>query len=159
MSDSIRVNGNLLSWGSCGFKIDSQRYYGITAISFSEALEQSLKYGMGRHHAPRARTRGKYTVEPLKITAEVQTIRLVQQALAAKASDQRSYGTVEFEVFLEAIELEQQYTADFLRCKWAKNSSNFVEDAEGLYQEVELSTMQISQNGLVLFDATQGNTP
>lgn len=157
MSDSIRVNGNLLSWGSCGFKIDSERFFGIKSISFSEALEQVLVYGMGRHHAPRARTRGKYTVEPLKIVAEVNTIKVVQAALAQQAADGRSYGTVEFEVFLEAVEAEQTYTAEFLRCKWAKTGSSFEEGPEALYQECELSTMQVVQNGLTLFDASEGS--
>lgn len=157
MSDSIRVNGNLLSWGSCGIKVDSERYYGVKSISFGEALEQALIHGMGRHHAPRARTRGKYIPEPLKVMVEVESLKLMQQALAARAKDGRSYGTVEFEVFLEAVEAEQSFTAEFLRCKWAKNTGSFEEGPDGLYQEAEWSTMQISQNGLVLFDATEGS--
>jgi hypothetical protein len=159
MSDSVRVNGNALSWASCGFKIDSDRYYGIKSISFDEALESVLVHGMGKHYAPRARTRGKYVPGVLKITAEVNTIKTVQQALAARAADQRSYGTVEFEVFLEAVEAEQTYTAEFLRCRWAKNTASFEESPEAAYQEAELSVMQIIQNGLSLFDATEGNVP
>jgi hypothetical protein len=157
MSDSIRVNGNLLSWGSGGLKIDSVPYYGIKDISFDEAIEQALIYGMGRHHAPRARTRGKYVPSALKVVMEVQTVKVVQRALAAQASDGRSFGTVEFEVFLEGVEAEQTYTAQFNRCKWQKTGVAWSEGPDAWYQECEFNFFTVVQNGLTLFDATAGS--
>lgn len=157
MSDSIRVNGNVLSWASLGFKIDGDRYYGFKSINFAEALEQVLVHGMGRHYAPRARTAGKYTPEPIKLMGEVNSLKIIRGVLAAQAADQRSYGTVEFECFLEGVEAEQTITAEFLRCKWAKNTGNFEETPEALYEEIELSTMQIVRDGLTLFNATEGS--
>jgi hypothetical protein len=157
MSDSIRVNGNLLSWGSGGIKIASDRYFGIKEISFSEALEQTLIYGMGRHHAPRARTRGKYVPEVLKVVMEVNTVKTVQAALAAQAADSRSFATVEFEVFLEGVEAEQTYTAQFNRCKWQKTGASWSEGPDAWYQECEFNYFTVVQNGLTLFDATEGS--
>lgn len=156
MSDSIRVNGNLLSWGSGGIKIDSVRYFGIKSISFDEAIEQTLIYGMGRHHAPRARTRGKYVPSTLKAVIEVNTVKIMQAALAAQASDGRSFGTVEFETFLEAVEIEQTYTAEFNRCKWQKTSAAWEEGTDAWYQECEFNFFTVQQNGLTLFDSTEG---
>jgi hypothetical protein len=157
MADNIRVNGNLLSWGSLGLKIGAERYYGFKSISYGEGIESVLVYGMGRHHAPRGRTRGKYVIEPLKLQGEVESLKIVRQTLAALAPDGRSYGTVEFEVFLEAVEQEQSSTTEFLRCRWAKNTGSFEESAEGLYEEIEISVLQIRRDGLSLFDASEGS--
>lgn len=157
MADSIRVNGNLLSWASLGIKIAGDRYYGFKSIGYSEAIESALVYGMGRHQAPRGRTRGQYTVEPLKLVGEVESLKIIRQALAVKAKDGRSYGTVEFEVFLEAVESDQQSVTEFLRCKWAKNTGNFEQGPDGLYEEIEVSTLQIRRDGLTLFDASEGS--
>jgi hypothetical protein len=157
MADNIRVNGNLLSWGSLGLKIEAERFYGFKSISYGEGIESVLVYGMGRHHAPRGRTRGKYVIEPLKLQGEVQTLKVVRQTLAARALDGKSYGTVEFEVFLEAVEQEQSSTTEFLRCRWAKNTGSFEESAEGLYEEIEISVLQIRRDGFTLFDASEGS--
>lgn len=159
MADSVRVNGVQIGWSSAKLKIDGDLVTGVTAIEYADSVEQSLAYGMGRHFAPRARTRGKYVPSALKVVLEVNTVKVVQAALAAQAADGRSYGTVEFEVFLEGVEAEQTYTANFNRCKWQKTSAAWSEGPDAWYQECEFNFMTVLQNGLCLFDATQGQTP
>jgi len=63
MADEIRVNGNQHSWGSIFLKFDGDRYFGFTAINFSDSRERVKAHGMGRHQGARGRSRGKYDTE------------------------------------------------------------------------------------------------
>ena len=68
MIDDLRVNGNLIGWGSHILKMDGERIYGITSIGFDQKRERSYGYGMTRAHAPSGRTGGKYTPGAVKMT-------------------------------------------------------------------------------------------
>lgn len=157
MADQIRVNGNLLSWGSIKVKVDGDVFHGFTAIKYGDARERVKAYGMGRHHAPRGRSRGKYSTEPVVLTGPKSTMQELRAALAAKSSTGTSYGDVTFQVVAQYFETDETpITVEIEDCTWAKNTSSEEESADPLSEDVELDCMRIRRNGLVLFDeATQ----
>jgi hypothetical protein len=151
MGDQLRVNGNIVSYGSIKAKIDSDLFVGFTSIGFAHKRERTFVYGMTPDQAPRARTRGKYTAEPIKLKGPKSTFQAMRQALAAKSGDGRSYGDVEFPVVLQLIEQEESHTIEFDRCVFTGASNSFEEGAEALMEEVELSCFHIIEDGLTLF--------
>lgn len=157
MSDEFLVNGNQVSWGSAILKLDGDRYSGITGFTVADKRERVKGYGMGRHHAPRSRSRGKYTVEPVKVTFWKASAQIFRMALAARSDDGRSYGDVEFEFVSEYIDTgDLPMIVQATRCVWAGNSSSDEEQPDPLKEEVEFDAMCIYRNGLVLFDGSEG---
>jgi hypothetical protein len=158
MADQLRINNNQHSWGSIVLKLDNDPFTGFTAITFADKRERVKAYGMGRHHAPRGRSRGKYTVEPVKLTGWKGSVQLFRQQLALRSPDGKSYGDVEFQIIVQYIETgEQPMTVEIDRCVWAGNSTSDEENPDPLKEEVEIDPMLIRRNGLVLFDASQGS--
>ncbi len=158
MSDAIRVNGNQLSWGSIVLKIGGARFYGFTGISFADKRERVKAYGMGRHQAPRGRSRGKYTVEPVKLTGWKGSMQEVREALAALSVDGISYGDVEFEITVQYVEADEiPMTVEIEHCVWGANTTSDEEGPDPLKEEVELDCMLIRRNGLTLFDSSAGS--
>lgn len=157
MADPVRINGNQYSWGSIVFKLDGERFTGFTAISYSDKRERVKAYGMGRHHAPRGRSRGKYTVEPVKVTGWKSSVQALREGLAKRAADGVSYGDVEFQGLVQYIESdESELTVQLDRLVWASNSASNEESPDPLKEEFELDCMLIRRNGLTLFDASEG---
>jgi hypothetical protein len=157
MSDAIRVNGNQLSWGSIILKVDSERYTGFTSISFADKRERVKAYGMTKHHAPRGRSRGKYTIEPVKLVGWKGSVQTLREALAALSLDGISYGDVEFQIVCQYVDTgENALTVEIDRCVWGGNSTSDEESADPLKEEIEIDAMLIRRNGLVLFDASEG---
>lgn len=155
--DQIRVNGNVHSYGSITVKIGDERIYGLTGITFSDKRERVKVYGMGRHQAPRGRTRGKYTLENVKLTGYKSTIQDMRALLAASSVDGISYGDVEFDVVVEITEADETpIVVEILRCVWASNNETAEEGPDPLKDEIELDPMMIRRNGLVLCDASEG---
>lgn len=153
--DPIIVNGNQISWGSIVLKLDEQRFTGFTAIAFSDKRERVKAYGMGRNHAPRGRSLGKYTIEPVKLTGWKESVQLFREALAAKTDGLKSYGDVEFACMVQYIEpSESEIDIEIERCVWMTNTSSDEENPDPLKEEVEFDAMLIRRNGLVLFDQT-----
>lgn len=158
MSDEIRVNGNQLSWGSIKVKLDGVLYYGFKSLAYGDKLERVKAYGMGKHQAPRGRSRGKYTIDPVKLGGPKASIQALREALAAKSTDGVSYGGVEFEVIAQYFEAQELgITVQCERCVFAANSSSEEEGADPLNEEIELDCMKIRRNGLVLFDESEGS--
>lgn len=157
MSDEIRVNRNQISWGSIIFKVDSERFTGFTSISFSDKRERVKAYGMGRHHAPRGRSRGKYTIEPVKVVGWKGSVAALRAGLAARAADGKSYGDVECQIVVQYVDTgEVPLTVEIDRCVWSSNASSEEEGPDPLKEEIEFDAMLIRRNGLVLFDASEG---
>ena len=155
MSDEIRVNGNLYSWGSITLKINDERFFGFTAISYADSRERVKAWGMGRHHAPRGRSRGKYDTEPVSLTGFKGSVQQARKALA-DTGDGESYGDVEFQILVQYIEEDETEINDELdRCVWTKNTSSNEEGPDPLTDEIELSCLLIRRNGLVLFDNSE----
>jgi len=157
MADELRINNNQHSWGSIILKCDSERYTGFTGISFADKRERVKAYGMTRHHAPRGRSRGKYTIDPVKLTGWKSSIAKLREALAARAADQKSYGDVEFQIVVQYVEYgEVPLTVEIDRCVIVGNSSSDDESPDPLKEEIEIDAMLIRRNGFVLFDASEG---
>lgn len=156
MADPIIVNNNQISWGSIVFKLDGERYTGFTAISYADKRERVKAYGMGRAHAPRGRSRGKYTVEPVKVTGWKNSVQIFRAALALKSPDGLSYGDVEFEGLVQYIEpSETEINVELNRLVWASNTSSDEENPDPLKEDVEFDAMFIRRNGMTLFTSTE----
>lgn len=156
MADQILVNGNQISWGSIILKLQSERFYGFTGISFADKRERVKGYGQGRHHGPRGRSLGKYSVENVKLTGWKASVQQFRQELALRSLVPLGYGDVEFQIdvqYIEADELPIQVSIE--RCVWAGNSTSDEESPDPLKEEIELDCMLIRRNGLVLFDSRQ----
>lgn len=152
MPDQIRVNGNVLSWGSITLKLGEERFTGFTAISYGDGRERVKVYGMGRSHRPRGRTRGKYTTEPVVVTGYKTSLQAFRQALADRAGG-NSYGDVEFQIVVEYTEADETpITVEIEDCTWTKNTSSESESADPLLEDAEFDCILIRRNGLVLFD-------
>lgn len=157
MSDQIRVNGNIMSWGSIILKIDNERFYGFNAISYADKRERVKGYGMGKHHAPRARSRGKYTIDPVKLSGPKSTVQALRDLLAKKSADKVSYGDVEFQISVQYIEDDESpMDVSIERCVVAGNSSNEEENPDPLKEDIEIDAMLIRRNGKTLFDNREG---
>jgi len=158
MGDQIRVNGNLHSWGSIVCKIGGERFFGFSAIKYADSRERVKAYGMGRHHAPRGRSRGKYSTEPVMLTGEKGSIQLLRKALADQASDGKSYGDVEFQIVVQYVESDDTpITVEIEDCVFTKNTTSDEEGPDPLKEEIEIDCMRIRRNGLVLFDESEGS--
>lgn len=157
MGDPIRVNGNQYSWGSIVLKADNDIWTGFTGISYADKRERVKAYGMGRHHAPRGRSRGKYTVESVKIIGWRGSVQLFRAGLALRSADLKSYGDVQFQIVVQYIESgELPITVEIDRCVVVGNSVSDEESADNLKDELEIDPMLIRRNGLVLFDGSEG---
>lgn len=157
MSDPIRVNGNLKSWGSMTFLPAGQRFSGFTSVAWGEKRERVKGYSMARHHAPYGRSAGKYTVENLKLTGYVDSVRDLKKFLATLANDGRSYGNVVFNGVLHYFEENNdEITVEFDRLTWAANSTSHEESPDPSKTDFELDCMFVRENGLTLFDSSEG---
>lgn len=156
MADEIRVNGMQLSWGSIIAKVDGERYTGFTAISYGDKVETAKTYGMGRHHSPRGRTRGKYTTEPVKLTGPKSSMQALREQLAKRSSDGKTYGTVPFELVVQFVDTgEKGITVALEECRLVGNTEGHEENPDPLTDEVEIDCMRIRRNGLTLFEEAQ----
>lgn len=157
MGDKIRVNGNQYSYGSIVFKLGDEQFTGFTAIQYGDKRTREKAYGMGRHHAPRGRSRGKYEPEPVKVTGYTSSVQALRAGLAKRAADGKSYGNVEFQGCVQYIEDDEgEYTVELDRLVWASNSTSDDEGSDLDKEDIELDVMLIRRNGLVLYDATNG---
>lgn len=159
MPDQQRINGNVYSWSSIRLKVGPELFTGFTSISYADKRERVKQYGMGRHHAPRGRSAGKYTVEKVKLAGPKDTIQALRATLAARSPDRRSYGNVEFEIVVQYTEFGNNLEpihVEIERCVLVGNSTGEEESADPLKEEVEIDPMLIRRNGLTLFDSSRG---
>jgi hypothetical protein len=164
MADQVRINGNAHSWGSIIAKVGGERFYGFNSVSFGDKRERVKGYGMGRHHAPRSRSAGKYSTDPVKLGGPKSSMQALRAKLAALSLDGISYGNVEFELTIQYVEPtttipggETPIQVDIHRCVITANSTSDEESADPLKEEVEIDCMAIRRNGLTLFDSSQGS--
>lgn len=163
MADQIRVNGNVYSWGSLILKIGGERFSGFNSISYGDKRERVKGYGMGRHQAPRSRSRGKYSTDPVKLAGPPGSANEIRAMLAALSSDGVSYGDVEFEIALQYVEPsvdgggETPMNIQIERCVIVADTATHEEGSDPLKEEIEIDCMLIRRNGLTLFDSSQGS--
>lgn len=157
MADQIRVNGNAFSWGSIVLKLDGERFYGFTGITYADKRERVKGGSLGRHQAPTRRSRGKYTTDPVKLTGWKSSIQAFRLGLALRSGNRLSYGDVEFETLVQYVESQDSselpMDVQITRCVWAGNSATDEESADPLKEEIEIDPMLIIRNGLTLFDS------
>lgn len=156
MSDGIRVNGNLHSWGSISVKADGDRYYGFKSIKYGQARERSLSYGQGKEHAPRGRSAGKYVPENATLGGAKSTILAFEESIAAKSPSGNSYGSASFDVVIQFIEAgDRPITIELLDCVIVKETSSHDEGPDALDEEIEIQPMRVKKNGMALYDDSE----
>lgn len=157
MSDQVRINGNIYSWGSITVKVAGEIYYGFTSITYADKRERTAVYGMGKHQAPRAKTRGKYSVDPVKLKGPKDSFDALRAQLASLSASGVSFGDFEFQITVQYVEDDETPITDTLnRCSYVGTSGSFEEGADAMMEEVEIFCMSILWNGLTLFDSTGG---
>ena len=158
MSDPFRINGNIHSWGSLILKVDGEPFTGFTSVGFGEKVTVVLAYGMGKHQAPRARTRGKYEPEPVKIGGPPGSFQILREALAQLSPTGTSYGNVVFQGVLQYVETDETpITIEMGGLRWTANTHSHEESPDPLKEENEFSCVGYRRNGLVLFDDSGGS--
>lgn len=160
MSDVQRINGNAYSWSSVVIKLDSQRFYGVTSLTFADKLEVGLGYGQGRHFAPLARTGGKYSCDDTKIVMRTSSFSDFAEYLATRAPDGISIGFAEWTVDAQWVEPAQlalsPMQAVLNRCRLIGVNQTQEQNTDETTVELTVSVMWILRNGLTLFDSSRG---
>jgi hypothetical protein len=155
MADQVRINGAQVSWGSIKVKIAGETFHGFTSLSYGDKLEVVKSYGMGKAHAPRGRSRGKYIIDPVKLAGPPSSMEALRVKLASMSSDSESYGMVEFLIVAQYLEPgEPPMTAEIEGCRYIATVENREESAEVLKDECEIDAMLIRRNGKTLFETT-----
>lgn len=151
--DAIQINGNQYDWGSIIIKIEGDDIYGVKGLKYSQKRERTKSYGAGKHHAPRGRSRGKYSAEG-GITLHKSTA----EELRAKLDDGTgNYGDKEFMVVAQYIEKDETpITVELFRCVIGNEDSSEEESPDPLMEELGLDIMWIKKNGRTLFDNSDG---
>jgi hypothetical protein len=157
MADRKRINGNIVSWASIRLTIDGEVYSGFVSLSFADKRERVKVYGMGKHGVPRARTRGKYSTDPVKLKGPKSTIEAMRQQLAKRSDNGASYGEYEFPIVAQYLERgDTPMNVELLRCVYVGTSESAEEGSDPTMEEVEIDTMAIVRNGKTLFDSSEG---
>jgi hypothetical protein len=158
MADDVRINGNQHGWASVIFKIAGKTWYGIKSIKYGDKRTRTKTYGMGRAHAPRGRTPGKYEVDPVAISMEKWSAKLLRDELAAKSTTGgTSFGDTVFQVVVQYTEGNNTVTDELVDCTWSGDAGSVEEGPDGVYDEIEFDCMRILRNGKSLFAAAPGS--
>ena len=152
--DQIRINGALLGWGSIVTEIDDQPYEGYTDLNFADKLTVEKIFGQNKAQKPLGRTKGKYDVDDVKVTMLQGSARKLRQALAAKSDTGKSYGSVVFEISVVGIEkdTDQRIDVQLSGCRIVGVGNSWSEGEGALKEEMTLSVMSISRDGLTLYE-------
>jgi hypothetical protein len=158
MADDIRINGVQHGWPSVSLKINGKAWYGIKSIKYGDKRTRGKTYGMGRAHAPRGRTSGKYEVDPVTLSIEKETARKLRDELAAKSTTGgTSFGDTVFQIVVQYSEGSATITDELVDCTWSGDASSAEEGPDAIYDEVEFDCMRILRNGKSLFAAAPGS--
>lgn len=155
MSDEIRINGVQHSWASVVLKIDGKPWYGIKSIKYTDKRTRAKSYGIGRAHAPRGRTSGKYEVDPVSVSMEKASAKLLRDELAQKAGG-TSYGDAKCQIVVQYSEGNSTITDELVDCAWADDGSSAEESPDPIYDEITFDCMRIVRNGKTLFARQPG---
>jgi hypothetical protein len=160
MSDKIRINGNVYSWGSITIKILGERYTGFQSITYADKRSRKKVKGGGKHQAPRGKTRGSYEAEDSKLKGPIESMQALRTALAKASPDGKSYGDIEFEIdvqFVEETSNQTPHLVQLISCHVAGFSSDNQEGEDEMTEECTISVTKILRDGLPLFDASEGS--
>lgn len=155
MGDAARVNGVQFGWSSLKLKIDGEPFTGIKSIDYGDSVEQGLAYGMGRHFAPRGRTRGKYVPDPLVIEAFEASAQEIENLLDKKAGG-RGIANVPVTIVIQFIERDETpVTVEALECTFVKNEVALAEGPDPSTRKITFQPMRYRRNGVALYDTTE----
>jgi hypothetical protein len=155
MGDTVRVNGIQLGWSSGKLKIDGEPFTGIKSIDYGDGVEQSLAWGMGKHYAPRGRTRGKYTPDPLVIELFEASAEELRSMLEQRASG-RGISNVSIPIVLQFIEKDDRtVTVEALDSTLVKIEAALAEGPDPLTTKFTFQPMRYLRNGVALYDTTE----
>ena len=151
MSDSPLINGRRLSHASLEAKLDGNLYTGFKSLNFDDELAPG-RVG-GTHPVQEGHTIGAYSAgsnfEMLK-----QHMKPLRAALAAKASDGLSYGTVLFDIFASYQEDGDVHTVELRQVRIQKIEDGSSQGPDGLTEKVTLFlTQPILRDGLPIIAA------
>jgi hypothetical protein len=157
MPDAIRVNGNLLSFGSISVRIGGEPFTGFTAIDYGDKVVVSKGYGLGPAQGPRGRTRGRYETDEVKLTAHRDSAQALITALSLRSLNGLSYGTVQFQTVVQFIELGNvPMTVTLDRCRIVGVTETNAEGPDPAMTDFAIDCMAIFRNGKTLFDSSRG---
>lgn len=149
-ADDVRINSFAHAWASTKITIDDEQYVGISKISWDHAVEEGLVHGQGG--TPLGRTRGQYVPGTVSITMRKSSAIALKNNLAAKSSDGKTFGEVIFPIVVQYLEPDDTpITTELLQCRLLKSSTANEKGVDATAEELELSTMDIVENGKRLF--------
>lgn len=151
MADVQSVNGNDVSWGSFFLKINGERYYGVTSVSYDHKRERTLGWGMDQSQAPTRRSRGKWTPGTLKAQFYKSTAQEIRKALAALSPSGTEYGYAEVDALLQYVEGDASGEVEFGRVCYIGVSATVEEGPDLVQEEIEFSFMTLREDGLTLY--------
>lgn len=158
--NGLNVNGDDFSWGSIVIKLGNEVFDAFTKVSYSDKRTRSKGYGGGKHHAPTKRSKGKYEVEPAKITGYKKEFARMRNVLAALSPDGTSYGDVEFPIIIQFEEDDGTvHQVQLRRAVWFEDGSSHDEGPDLLLEEVSFDIMGIIRDGKTLYSSDGGVTP
>lgn len=158
MADKVRIQGNQYDFGSTSLKLADEPIYGYVSLSWTEKRERQKGYGAGKSRTPRGKSRGRYTTEPAKLVVWRDTWTEIKKMLAAKSSDGKSYGNVEFPMVLQYVEDESNQdpiTVVFYECTIEGASNSTEEEGGNDKVEVTVAYQRVVENDLTLYDSAE----
>ena len=151
MTDTLRVNGNLVSWGSHILTINGLRYTSLTEVSYGDKLETTQGYGMSRSHGPIGRTAGKYVPDNLKMKMYQHAITDII-AMLANISPDGSLGSAVIPITLAYYEVGlPDHMLSFVDCRLVTFTESITESADAPMGELEWTVQRIYRDGTALF--------
>lgn len=156
MADQVRVQNVTFDFTSCELRINNELISGWTDAKWDEGREHKLAYGSGKHHAPRGANRGKYNPEPLSITVFKDTAYYIRSMLAALSDSGTDFGSPQVPIVLQYLEASANHKVEFFLAQYSKGSSTESEEGDSSKEELEFFYQYLKQDGLTLFDNSQG---
>lgn len=146
MADTPRINGNLVSWADIFCKLDEDRYYGITEVSFDPKRTTTLVYGVG--DKPRGRTKGKVEPGDVSMTMDLHAWKALSDKLGSKATN-REIGTVPFNGMVQFSYTEDSeiFTYELIGLRVAGAPISASEGSEAITVAVAMSVDEIKLPG------------
>ncbi len=154
MADILYMNGYAFSWSSAILTIGSQRFTGVTNVTYGQKRERGKGWGMSRAYGPTRRTSGKYTPAPLKMKGFADSIEDIRAYLATLSDDQKSYGNVIVPVTFQLYEPKLGViTRYFHDCTPDDENGSAEESPDPTQDEIQFDVMRITTNGRTLWDS------
>lgn len=149
-ADDIRINGFTHGWASTKVTVDGEQYAGLSKISWDHAIEEGLVRGQGGK--PLGRTRGQYAPGTIALTLRKSSAQALKNNLAARSSDGRTFGGVTFPIVVQYLEPDDtQITVELNQCRILKIASANEQGADAATDDIEMSCLEIIENGKRLF--------